>query len=410
MTSTIGSHDVHPAAELFPLLEGHQFDALVADIEEHGQRIPVMLTTLPDPSDPDDVIDVVLDGRNRYRACIKAGVRPHFEYYRGTDPVQYVVSTNLHRRHLDESQRAMVAAKIAKLPHGGARQRAQEAKTPLATPTQAQAATMLNVSERSVRSARAVQERGTPELAKAVEQGRVAVSTAATLVEMPAAKQREIGRMSDAEILAESRRINAERKNKRRVERNERIANVAAQNKPLDGGIGLHAVIYADPPWKYEGGTTDPTREIENHYPPMPLADICALPVADITTPDAILYLWTTAPKLEEAFEVIRAWGFVYRTNIVWHKTGRLGLGYWARIDHEHLLVATKGVFPTPDPATTPRSVIASPVGKHSAKPHEFAELIERMFPALPRLEMFCRSPRQGWTVWGNQSADELAL
>src|SRR3954453_18196652 len=99
--------DFHPLANLFPLIDGAEFDELVADIKLHGLHEPVVLFE-----------DKVLDGRNRLRACEAANVAPIFTVYTGNDPISYVVSVNLRRRHLNESQRAMVAAKLATLQLG----------------------------------------------------------------------------------------------------------------------------------------------------------------------------------------------------------------------------------------------------------------------------------------------------
>ncbi len=127
------------------------------------------------------------------------------------------------------------------------------------------------------------------------------------------------------------------------------------------------------------------------------------MPVAEIAADDALLYLWATAPKLPECLKVIEAWGFEYRTHIVWVKD-RIGTGYHARNQHELLLIAKRGEMPPPKPGQQPSSVIEAPRGAHSEKPAVFAELIERLYPDVGRIELFCRSPREGWAVWGNQA------
>lgn len=164
-------------------------------------------------------------------------------------------------------------------------------------------------------------------------------------------------------------------------------------------------VIYADPPWRFEprNRETGMDRAADNHYPTMPTAEIAALDVLSRAAADCVLFLWATAPMLPEALEVMKAWGFEYRSNQVWLKT-RLGTGYWARSLHEHLLIGTRGRVPAPAPGAQPCSVVELPAGAHSAKPEWFRETIERLYPSLPRLELFARTARPGWTVWGKEA------
>ena len=190
----------------------------------------------------------------------------------------------------------------------------------------------------------------------------------------------------------------------RRVERVEKINAISRGNAPLEVAAN-YPVIYADPPWRYEHSRTD-NRQIENHYPTMDLAQICALPVSDVAAPDAVLFLWATSPKLAESMQVIEAWGFTYRTCMVWDKEV-IGMGYYARQQHELLLIATRGNLPTPKPANRPPSVVqVRRSTKHSEKPAEFYTLIESMYPEYARIELFARNARQGWAVWGNQAND----
>ena len=170
---------------------------------------------------------------------------------------------------------------------------------------------------------------------------------------------------------------------------------------------GKFQVIYADPPWRYEnppmGGSN---RSIENHYPTMNLVEICALDIGLVADDNCVLFLWATAPKLSECMEVITAWGFTYRTCMVWIKD-KIGMGYHARNQHEILLIAKRGEMAPPEPSDRPSSVLQAPRLEHSAKPLEYYDIIERMYPKQNKLELFCRSPRDGWAVWGNQAAAE---
>lgn len=380
----------HEVAGLFPPMSGDELEQLIADIRAHGQREPIWLH----PNGQ------VIDGRHRYMACRRLGLEPKTRTWDGKgDLVAFVVSLNLRRRHLDESQRAMVAARVATLKRGTN----QHSSIELSSATQAQAAELMSVGVASVKRAREVLDKGAPELVAAVEQGRVAVSTAAEIAEAPREEQREIVAKGEREILAAAKEIRTRKLEERRTERMEKLAAISAGNAELDGSVGRFPVIYADPPWRYEHIETE-SRAVENQYPTMSLDDICAMRLGDVTTDDAVLFLWATSPKLAEAMRVVESWGFVYRTCLVWDKE-RIGMGYYARQQHELLLVATKGHPPAPAPDARPASVVrVRRPEEHSAKPPEFYEIIERMYPALPKLELFCRSPRKGWVAWGNQS------
>jgi N6-adenosine-specific RNA methylase IME4/ParB-like chromosome segregation protein Spo0J len=365
-------------------MSGAEYEALVADIREHGQREPIWLHD-----------GRIIDGRNRYRACVDLGIEPETrEWDGGGSLVAFVVSLNLHRRHLNESQRGTVAARLANLTHGGDRRSDQAANLPLEAVTQQEAASLLSVSERTVRTAKAVLEDGAPELIAAVESGEVSVSAAADVATLPVEEQREIVARGESEILAVANEIRARKRRERRAKRIQKLAEISAANAPLDTALGPFPILYCDPPWRYEH-CSDDADAVENHYPTLELAEICALPVGDIATPDAMLFLWATSPKLCEAFEVLRAWGFTYRTCAVWDKE-LIGPGYYFRQQHELLLVATRGNVPVPLPENRPSSVIRERRTEHSRKPARVADLIAAMYPELPRVELFARERRDG--------------
>ena len=195
-----------------------------------------------------------------------------------------------------------------------------------------------------------------------------------------------------------AKRVARSTSNKRKLVR-ALIKEHKLKEKPLKMPEDKFNVIYADPPWKYDF-SRDFARSIPSHYPAMDLEELKALgskiPFAD----DCVLFLWATSPKLEEAFEVIRAWGFVYKTNFVWVKD-KIGMGYYCRNKHEILLVATRGNMSPPPPESRFPSVITAPREEHSKKPEIVYEMIEKMYPDGKYLELFARNKREKWVGWG---------
>lgn len=176
-------------------------------------------------------------------------------------------------------------------------------------------------------------------------------------------------------------------------------------------------LIYADPPWHFK--TRSPKgegRSASKHYPTMTLADIKRLRVQDIACPDSVLLMWATDPLLEVAFDVIKAWGFKYKTvGFYWVKENRrspgwfTGLGYYTRANPEVCLLATRGDG-LPRFARDVRRLVVAPRGAHSAKPPEVSRRIERLFGDVSRIEMFARSKRRGWEVWGNEVKSDVSI
>lgn len=170
-----------------------------------------------------------------------------------------------------------------------------------------------------------------------------------------------------------------------------------------------YRVIYADPPWEY--GFSQHSREeqettLDSHYPSMTLEQICALPVADMAQENAVLFLWATSPLLPQAFEVIKAWGFAYKSSFVWDKV-KHNVGYYNSVRHELLLIATKGsCLPDKKPEGEPvliDSVQSIERREHSRKPEEFRAIIDNLYPSGTRIELFAREIHPGWETWGNE-------
>ena len=175
-------------------------------------------------------------------------------------------------------------------------------------------------------------------------------------------------------------------------------------------------IIYADCPWQYKvWSKKGQGRSAENHYPTMRIEDICALPVSSIAAPDCALFMWVTFPTLPDAFKVLEAWGFTYKTvAFVWVKRNRKspgwfwGLGHWTRANAEMCLLATKGK-PKRISAKV-HQIIDSPVEEHSKKPDETRRRIVELVGDLPRIELFARQTTPGWDVWGNEVKSNIIL
>ncbi len=163
-----------------------------------------------------------------------------------------------------------------------------------------------------------------------------------------------------------------------------------------------YSIIYADPPWKYNDQMPSKSKAI-NHYSTLSTKDICKLPVRDITEDNALLFIWVTGPHLEEALQVVSAWGFKYRTvAFVWHKENRKNIGYYTFSSCEYVLVAKRGKIPE-GKASREQQFLSLESTKHSEKPKEVQERIEIMFPTHKKIELFARNKRRGWTSWGNE-------
>ena len=234
----------------------------------------------------------------------------------------------------------------------------------LRTYSQPDAAELLNVSTRMVTSVKAI-EREAPEYLPRIENGEMTVN----------AVMREVTKAA-------------------------RLEN----NMPVPDG--KYRIVYADPPWKY-GDTMSGSLDAsyggaEKHYPSMSTDEICSLPIKDLAESNAVLFLWATSPLLEDAFRVIKAWGFDYKTSFVWDKI-KHNFGHYNSVRHEFLLICTRGSC-TPDNLKLFDSVQSiERTEKHSQKPEEFREIIDTLYTHGKRIELFGRASIEGWDRWGNE-------
>ncbi len=174
---------------------------------------------------------------------------------------------------------------------------------------------------------------------------------------------------------------------------------------PLE--LRYYTLLVVDPPWNFnlyseEGAGKSASR----HYNCMSNEEIRRLPVADLADEHCLLYLWSTAPQLPLAIDCVGRWGFDYKSFMVWEKTYssgkvRMGTGYRVRTTGELVVVAAKG---KPRQAWTPRTIFRGVAREHSRKPEEFYAICERLMPGARRADVFSRTPRRGWDVWGDEA------
>jgi len=409
----IGGYPVHPAAQLFPLME----EAELADLTESVRKgfdpahPLVLLGGLPDGRNHGQL----LDGRNRALACMRADVKPAVREAtpaEAADPVAFVMRENFRRRHLTPSQRAAIAAEAqllveedrakerqrdhgktapgrkntqrpralsvpsadvdAQVLSGGARRRgsSEDPEDPqrIAGKAAEKVAAIAGVGARSIERAKAVREKA-PQLLEQVKKGDLTLRQA-----------------------------------EKQIRRTDQLQQIKAYVPPE----GEYPVIVADPPWKYDDELdgSDAARG-GCPYPPMTVEEICALKVP--AAKDSILWLWVTNTVLIEGWHkrVLDAWEFRGKTIYTWDKVDMI-TGRWGRGQTEHAIIAVRG-RPT-GMFERERTLFAEKRSRtHSKKPDEFFRLVERTCPATPRLEMFSRQPREGWVTSGAElpPADE---
>jgi N6-adenosine-specific RNA methylase IME4 len=168
--------------------------------------------------------------------------------------------------------------------------------------------------------------------------------------------------------------------------------------------LTTYNLILCDPPWSFSFSRSN-SRKVDRHYPSLRLRELKDLDIERLCDPidGTVLVMWTTGPKLADALEVLRAWGFQIKTLDTWDKE-RMGMGYYTRLQHEFILFAQwkKKPYSVPAPASRPRSGIKGGYRGHSVKPVESYERLERMWPHARKIELFARSRRDGWDAIGD--------
>jgi N6-adenosine-specific RNA methylase IME4/ParB-like chromosome segregation protein Spo0J len=382
----------HPAADLMPPMTADEYASMRESIRTQGQLVPITLH-------PDGRI---LDGRHRASICAELGREPIVETYTGScaddDLLAYVIGLNKERRHLNESQCAMLAVEIANMGEGRPSKTASREAV-----SQAEAAQRLGVSRSSVQRAAIVKADAIPEIAEAVRNGDMALKHAAVAARLTPQRQQHIaanmhnGKSMTTLVLAATRQ--------ERVEAIER----KAQHVPLSMLCRRFPVILADPPWHFEAFSEGGQQKAPAmQYPTMPVDDLCKLPVAEIAARDAVLFMWAVPATFPDALAVVAAWGFTFKTFAVRVKRN-MACGLWLRGQHDPLIIATRGNMPPPPELHSSVFFDDGPRLPHSGKPDAVRDWIASAYPDAGRIELFARSAAPGWYAWGNQAPEQAA-
>lgn len=386
--------------ELIPSLSSDEYQQLEANIKAEGCRDALVIWAGK---------NVLLDGHNRYEICQRHGLpyRTVEREFDSREDVQiWIIQNQFGRRNLTPFVRSELALKmkaaIAAKSEQGKRNDFEQNFVQSSTPnrTNREVAKLADVSHETIRKVETVVTKAPEQIKQAARAGEISTHQAyevtRALEQAPEPVRQKVEMQLQGGIVPTPRDVKALVAEAKREEKRETVQEQAWAS-------GKYNVVYADPPWRYEHVKTE-NRAIENQYPTMALKDICNLPVSELCADDVVLFMWATSPKLEEAMQVVKAWGFTYRTCAVWVKD-KIGMGYYFRQKHELLLVATRGNLPVPEPGDRLSSVIEAPRGRHSEKPDTFYEIIEQLYPNYPKIELFSRNVRTGWQGWGNEYA-----
>lgn len=364
---------------LIPPLTTEEREQLMMNVMRDGVQSPFVVW---------DEESILLDGHNRHDICADNAIdfpSPlRMSFASRTDAKIWIIKNQFGRRNLTPYQKSELALLLAPLleEKGKANQKAG-GKTGGRGREKG--------SQNSANPIEAVDSR--EELAKIAGVSHDTIAKVKKIVSEAPEPVKEKLRRGETSIHAEYKKL---AKQEQRIAIAEHVrGNIVSDLESLVGQ--KFGCIYADPPWRY--GNQSTRAATDDHYPTMSVEEICALPIADIAADQSHLHLWTTNGFLFDAIRVLEAWGFEYKSCFVWVKP-QMGIGNYWRVAHEFLLLGVRGGITFRDHGQ--RSWLESPRGKHSAKPDKIGSLIEKVSPS-PYLELFGRSERTGWTVFGNQ-------
>ena len=336
----------------------------------------------------------IIDGHNRFEIATRWNLEYESESKRFKDEnevKEWMINNQFGRRNLSNYQRSVLALELESVFSERAKEKQKEAgelkqisaEAPIET--RKELAKVANVSHDTIAKVKVIEAKATPEVKAQLSTGEVSINQAYQEIKKEEKKEQQEVKKQEYE-----QRVETVTKNEFKVD----IFNTKEKFR----------VIYSDPAWSYNDKQETPQLGgAAKHYDTMSVNEICSLPVKEISEKDSVLFLWVTSPLLEDAFTVIKAWGFKYKTSFVWDKV-KHNMGHYNSVRHEMLLIATKGSC-TPDNKKLYDSVQSIERNdNHSEKPIEFLNIIDDLYNYGNKLEMFCRDIKKDkWYGWGNE-------
>ena len=356
---------------LIPSLSGDEYNLLEESILAEGCRDALVIWN-----------DAIIDGHNRYEICTRHGLdfnTTPMAFESRADVKIWIVKNQLGRRNLQP----FVRVELAKLIEPEIKEKARENQLSGLKQFQDNGPVLQKSAER----VESIDTR--EEIAKVAGVSHDTVAKVSKIIEKAPEEVKQRIREGDLTI----------NKAYNYIKRQE----VQEKAKEIEAPKGKYRVIYADPAWQYSDKRDGNTTGAEDHYKTMSIKELCLLPIKDITEDNAVLFLWVTSPLLEDCFQVIKAWGFQYKTSFVWDKV-KHNMGHYNSVRHELLLIATKGSC-LPDNKKLYDSVQEIERSDiHSEKPDEFRNIIDDIYTYGNKIELFARKKHSEWDTWGNEA------
>ena len=343
----------------------------------------------------------IIDGHNRYEISLKwdLEIQTETKHFQDEEAVkEWMILNQFGRRNLSNYQRSVLALELEEVFSKKAKENLSKAGSSFSpkeglqisakvqkVDTRQELSKVANVSHDTIAKVKKIQAQASEEVKAKLSTGEVSINSA----------YQEIKKEENKKLLLEKKELY-----KIRVE------NKTEDQFKIDikNTNETFRVIYADPAWSYNDKQDTPQLGgAAKHYDTMTINELCKLPVNNISEKNSILFLWVTSPLLEDAFQVVNAWGFKYKTSFIWNKV-KHNMGHYNSVRHEILLVCTKGSC-TPDNKKLYNSVQSiERNNNHSEKPIEFINIIDDLYNYGNKLEMFCRTiKKENWYGWGNE-------